>query len=706
MDTLNEKQLEAVKCTEGYVRVIAGPGSGKTRVLAHRFAYLVNELGVSANSILAITFTNKAAKEMKQRIEELICEPVGDYVCTIHSFCKTFLREEIFRLNLPKNFDIMDETDCVDLLKEIFAELHIPTTGPNGIRYSDALKDIRIKKKSGCINYMEYMDDVNRHCPPNWDKIFTAYIVKQRKYNKLDFSDLIYLTLYVLKKYPVVLKKWGERIVYVLVDETQDNSDNQWQIAYKISEPNQNLFVVGDPDQAIYLWRGAAPSYLIDMNAAYPATKTIILDSNYRSYQSILTASNNLIYNNKNRLEKEMKAMRAGDSTVWWHHAKSEKEETEWIVKKIKEIYTKEGTYNNTAILYRSSNSSRLIEQILAQNKIPYIIYGGTRFFEREEIKDTIAYIKLIELDDNMSFLRIINKPKRKLGPSFVDTVKKLAEVNDCSLFEALSQNLSNPRLDKPEARWFCRFINDCRALKTEFSISDIAEYILDTSGIRTTLKNNGDEERMENLKELVNAIKFYEEEHEGENITFASYIQDIALLTNMDYQREQDWLRIMTIHQSKGLEFPNVFISGLSEGIFPNSKTLRGGDLALEEERRVMYVAMTRAKDNLYFTDSEGYNATTGDAKQVSRFIYECKIAKLTPESVPVTGRPRKPNIRIPLNRELPQYNIGDKIFHHLFEWGQIVGISDDELSYKIEFEHSGFKLIRIGTIFEKVIK
>lgn len=703
MDELNENQLRAVKTTEGYIRVIAGPGSGKTRTIAHRFAYLVNYLGIAANSILAVTFTNKAAKEMKNRIETLIGEPVGDSVCTFHSFCKNFLREEIYSLNMPKNFDIIDETDSIELLKEIFRELNIPTTGPGGIKFDVALANIRKGKDELYPNYMEYMDDINRLCPQNWDKIFTAFIVKQRKYNKLDFSDLIFLTLYILNHCPDVQKKWSRRIVYVLVDETQDNSKNQWLIANKLSEINKNLFVVGDPDQSIYSWRGAAPMYLVEMESTYPSLQTILLNTNYRSYQSILTASDNLIQNNANRVDKTMTATREGESPVLWHHASSEKDEFVWIINRIKHLHQTGVSYNDMAVLYRSSYLSRGIEQALMKEKLPYLVYGGVRFFEREEIKDAIAYIKLIELDDDLSFLRIVNKPKRGLGPSFVDTIKRIAEENDVSLFETLSSNLSHNKLDRGEAHKFCKFINECRALKTEFSISDMTEYILDASGLRMTLKNNGDEERMENLKELINSIKFYEEEHDGDEITFSTYLQDIALLTNMDYRKEHDNLRLMTIHQSKGLEFNSVFICGLSEGNMPNAKALRTGELGLEEERRLMYVAMTRAKNNLFLSDSEGMTRT-GDTKTPSRFIYEIKTFIKTPESVEVSAQkinPFKPRMNDPI--EIAK--VGDEIFHHLFERGTIVGYSDDGLNYQIEFEHSGFKLIKMSTIFEKII-
>lgn len=703
MDNLNDKQLQAVKTTEGYIRVIAGPGSGKTRTIAHRFSYLVNDLGISSNSILALTFTNKAAKEMKNRIEALIDEPVGDFVCTFHSFCKSFLREEIYRLNMPKNFDILDESDCISLLKEIFRELKIPTTGSKSVKYTDALKGIRLCKKEKYSNYMEYLDDINRMCPTKWDNIFTSFIVKQRKYNKLDFSDLIFLTKYILNKYPEVLKKWSRRIVYVLVDESQDNSDNQWDIASKLSEINGNLFVVGDPDQSIYLWRGANPMNLVNMDDVYPNVETILLDINYRSLQSILTASDNLIKNNLCRVDKTMVAARVGNGKILWHHANSEQDEAKWIISKIKGLHEAGISYSDIAILYRSSYSSQVIEQTLMREKLPYLVYGGVRFFEREEIKDIIAYLKLIEIDDDFSFIRIINKPKRGLGPSFVDTIKKIAEEEESSLFEALCSNLYNSKLDRDEARKFCKFVKECRILKSEFPISDMVEYILDTSGIRETLKNNGDEERMENLKEFVNSIKLYEEEHEGEEITFSNYLQDIALLTNMDYRKENDNLRIMTIHQSKGLEFKNVFIFNLSEGNMPNAKALRKGIMGLEEERRLMYVAMTRAKDCLYLSDSEGVNRL-GDAKIPSRFIYECKTYEMTPESVPVKvnqNKPFAPNSTKPVEIA----NIGDEVFHHLFERGRVVGYSDDGQSYQIEFEHSGFKIIKLTTRFEKII-
>lgn len=414
MEELNEKQREAVFSTEGYVRVVAGAGSGKTKTIAHRFAYLVNELGISPNSILCVTFTNKAAKEMRERVERLINQPVGEYICTYHSFCLKFLREEIFHLNLAPNFSVMDETDSLDILKEVYPELRLT---PTERKYSVSKSEIREKKRD-YPDYIYYFDDKEQSKPTYWSRIFSAFITKQRKYNMLDYDDLIYFTLHILNTFKDVVDKWNKRINYIMIDESQDNNEKNWAIVEKLSEINENLFAVGDPDQSIYGWRGARPHLFTDFNKRHPKCKDIILDINYRSLQSILTASDYVVKNNNNRVDKNMTANREGSTKVVWHHSSSEVEEAAWISRRIIKIHESGGSYKDSAILYRSNYNSREIENSLRRHKIPYLIYGGTRFFERTEIKDTLAYLKLIEFNDDFSFLRAINSPKRGLGDS------------------------------------------------------------------------------------------------------------------------------------------------------------------------------------------------------------------------------------------------------------------------------------------------
>nr|DAI10582.1 MAG TPA: REP HELICASE [Caudoviricetes sp.] len=700
---LNENQIEAIKSTEGYVRVIAGPGSGKTRTIACRYAYMVNKLGISPSNILCITFTNKAAKEMKYRIEKYIGKDrVGDFVCTFHSFCLKFLREEIYRLNLASNFTIMDGEDQLNVLKEIYPELSIP---PTENKYKKSAEEIK-EKKMKFPDYIYYFDDKLQKKPTYWSRIFSAFISRQRKYNMLDFDDLIYFTLHILGNHEDVLKKWSEKISYIMVDETQDNDMKQWNIADKLSEINKNLFVVGDPDQAIYGWRGARFEKLLNFDKTHIPCKDIILNDNYRSLKSVLTASNNLIKNNKLRFDKDMIPHRLQGNSVIWHHASNSSDESGWIVKNIERIKKDGDRYRDIAVLYRNSYSSRTLEQNLIKGKIPYIVYGGIRFFERAEIKDVISYLRMLVSDDDFSFLRVINSPKRGLGNVFIGKVKEKAELCGTSLFNALNENLNSREFNKEGAKSFCRLINECRKMKDVFSISDIIEYLIDESGIRKTLKDDGDEERMENLKELVSSAKLYEEEHTGSYISLETYLQDVALYTNLDYKKDTDSVSIMTIHQAKGLEFKNIFIYDVSDGAIPNYRSLReGGKSACEEERRLMYVAMTRAKDNLYITDSLGSSISYGD-KVPSRFISEIGEYQMSEESIPVDMKSIEYDI-ISFKKNQKEYehkfNNNEIVVHPIFGTGQILSVEDYGY-YIINFFNYGKRKIRFD--FEGLTK
>lgn len=693
-DELNPKQEEAVKSTEGYVRVIAGAGSGKTRVIAHRFAYMVNELGISPGSILCITFTNKAAREMRNRIESLIGEGrVGDFVCTYHSFCLKFLREEIYRMNLANNFSIMDESDQLDVLKEIYPELRLTATER---KYKSALREIREKKKD-FSDYIYYFDDKEQRKPVYWSRIFSAFITRQRKYNMLDYDDLIYFTLHILNTKDGVLEKWSKRINYIMVDEAQDSNKKNWAIVDKLSEINKNLFVVGDPDQAIYGWRGAMVDLFVGFPDLHTPCKDVVLDINYRSFQEILTASDNLIKNNLERVKKNMTANRGESVPVIWHHASSESSESDWICRKIEELKKNGENYNDIATLYRSNYSSRYIEQAFMKHKIPYAVYGGKRFFERAEIKSTLSYLSLIEFGDDFSFMKCINTPKRGLGSAYLNRIKDMAEKQGNRLYDTMRDNMHLEVLRRPSAVFFCKLINECRKMKEIFSVSDMMEYVIDESGLRKTLKDDGDEDRMNNLKELVVSAKLYEEYHNGENISLESYLQDMSLFTNMDYKKDIDCVKIMTVHQSKGLEFKNVFVCNLSEGSLPNYKALRDGNrIGLEEERRIMYVAMTRSKDRLFLTDSCGYNSLSGDQKVSSRFIHECGTVEIDKDSAPISDKKvyvKKDNNASSIS---PKFSIGECVNHPLLGYGNITNLLEEESCYEIMFDGCGIRKIR----------
>jgi DNA helicase-2/ATP-dependent DNA helicase PcrA len=574
----------------------------------------------------------------------------------------------------------------------VYKDLHLDATRQ---KYNEALNSIHDVKKIS--NYMIYLSDSRRATPASWTSVFTSFIVKQRKYNKLTFEDLILITIYILQKFEDVRAKWQNKYAYVMVDEGQDNNENNWDIASVLSGLYHNLMVVGDPDQSIYGWRGARADLLTNMEEMFPSVQTIILNQNYRSYNSVLLASNHLIQNNTERIPKDMVAVREGQGDLIWHHAPTEAAESAWICKQIRKLSEKDVPLSEIAVLYRIASCSRVLEESLVKEHIPYIVYGGVRFYERREIKDVIAYLKLIAFDDDLSFKRIINTPKRSLGPAFVDRLQKKADAEGTSLYKTLNSHLAEADFRRDSAKAFCELIDSCRSFVNEFTISDIVEYLLDASGIRKTLVNEGDDERMDSLKELISSIKDYEEAHADEDVSLQNYLQEIALYTNLDRKdKSSAYVKLMTIHQAKGLEFSDVFICAATEGVIPAKKSL-DVEMGIEEERRVMYVAMTRAKNNLYVTDSDGYSPENVAEKQPSRFIAESKLFKMSDESV-------APSFKRRTGWQVAQSSGGDRcvlepgyrVKHPSYGWGTVRQVTQDNESYMIEFEHYGIRSVR----------
>jgi len=628
-DGLNKNQIEAVKATEKYVKIIAGAGSGKTRVIANRYAYIVESLGISPSNILCVTFTNRAAREMKTRIHKLLSnKPANDFICTYHAFCLKILKEEIFRINYPKTFSIIDSEDQKDILKDVYEKLEIKSTE---ITYKEALKLIREFKALQSDYMSRYVlsslnvENNNNNSLKN--NIIIEYIKNQKKYFALDFDDLMIFALYILNHFDDALIKWSGKLHYIMVDEVQDNSLRQWSLLKLLSNGHENVMLVGDPDQSIYEWRGANPAILVKFGVGHPDVKHIILDQNYRSTSQILNIANSLIAKNKVRISKNMFTINPKVAKVIHYHAKTVEEESKWVVKIIKEKLDDGLSIERCAILYRASFITRPFEQALIDEKIPYIIYGGIRFFERKEIKDSIAYLRLIAYNDDLSFKRIINNPKRKLGKVFINKVKEFSEINNCSLLEALQRNINDEKLDRKNAREFLKMIKKFRGEAEKMKISDLLHFVLTESGLMQSIRLDGDEERIENIEELQQSVRFFEESNTNEeHILLSDYLQEIALYTNIDYKNDKNYLKLMTIHQSKGMEFNTVFVVGMSEGIFPSHRSIRERKMkALEEERRLAYVAITRAEDELYLTESEGLNYNTG-YKYPSRFIFEIK--------------------------------------------------------------------------------
>ena len=685
---LNKRQQQAVEATEGRVRVVAGAGSGKTRVLAHRYAFIVNEIGISPGNILCLTFTNKAAQEMKKRISTMVDRgSVNDFICTIHSFCAKFLRKEIYRIGYPRNFLIIDEEDGKTLARQAMQEFGIDRRKTTAERF---LKQVAAYKGYAPTQYIQnhLLPCASSHA----SDATIRYLRLQLKQYALDYDDLLYFTLYILGHFPDARKEWTEKLNYVMVDEVQDCTGDDWKLLHAITEHHGNLFVVGDPDQAIYEWRGANPKIFVD----FKAHTDVILNENYRSTPDILDVANHIIDHNKNRVKKDLFTVKLNERQVVHLHSKSEKDEAEAIAARIEEGVKEGMTHSQFAILYRSSFLSRHLEQALLKRHIPYSVWGGVRFFERKEIKDVISYLRLVASDaDDMSFARVVNLPARKFGEVSMKTLSKIAEEEGVSLMEALRRHIDEKPFNKPAMYKFLQLIDEARSRVPVMSVSEITDWLMNVSGLSDLYRTDEEEERLENITELINSMKEFEAGRIDEgDADLVSYLQEIALYTNVDRSNDSERVRMMTIHQSKGLEFPEVFVVGLTEGIFPNHRSIRerrqDGE---EEERRLMYVAVTRAEKMLWLCESEGYMNENGALKFPSRFLSEVpegmlKIeGKLDPMLLEGTkGLVKMLNEELGEGAEAPMTN-GTRVRHKIFGEGIIEGYDPMAKSYKVRF-------------------
>lgn len=697
---LNPRQLQAVEATEGRVRVVAGAGSGKTRVLAHRFAYIVNELGVSASNILCLTFTNKAAQEMKHRISSMVdAGSVNDFVCTIHSFCVKFLRREIYRIGYPKNFMILDEEDAKQLAKQALDDYGIDRKKTTAERF---LKNIAALKGYDPNAYIhKYL--LPGSAPETTDEK-ERYLKLQLKQYALDYDDLIYFTIYILNHFDEARQYWTDKLNYIMVDEVQDLSGDDWKLLHILASCHGNLFVVGDPDQAIYEWRGGNPKIFVDFKAA----TDIILNENYRSTPDILDAANQIIANNHNRVAKELFTTRLNEHRVVYRHHKSEKEEASTIAQTIADEIKKGAQYSDFAVVYRSSFLSRNIEQALLREKIPYTVWGGVRFFERKEIKDVISYLRLISSDsDDISFTRIVNVPARKFGSVTLSRLRLLAEEESDHLYPTLLRHIDDKNFNRPQIREFISLIESARSIAPDTPVSELTDWMMSRSGLSDMYRTDHSEDRLENISELINSMKEFELTRFDEDETDVShYLQEISLYTDRDFAKDGSNVRLMTIHQSKGLEFPQVFITGLTEGVFPNHRSIRerrkDGE---EEERRLMYVAATRACDILYLSESEGYINDTGALKYPSRFIGEIDTSLLQIEGNPDPALLEGTRNAVKLlNDELygstdRKFTAGTEVIHKVFGKGIIENYDAVAKSYRVRFGE------KVRNLIEKVI-
>ena len=633
LEGLNDKQYEAVVNTDGPCLVIAGAGSGKTKVLTHKIAYLLEEKDVKPWNILAITFTNKAANEMKERVENLVGEAAKDmWIGTFHSICVKILRRFIDRIGFDHSFVIFDTSDQRTLIKECLKDLQIDdkmfTDRIVQFEISNAKNDMREPEEYEAISKGDYRKE----------KIASVYRLYQKRLkenNAIDFDDIINYTIKIFKENEDVLEYYTNKFNYILVDEYQDTNKSQFTLIRLLADAHGNITVVGDNDQGIYSFRGADISNILNFEKDFKGTKIIKLEQNYRCTQNILNAANSVIKNNEVKYKKKLWTENEEGSLPTFHVSDDEYDEGRYIVEEINHLRREEYyKYSDFAVLYRMNSQSRAIEEILRREDIPYKIVGGLKFYERKEIKDIIAYLRLINnTSDNLALKRIINEPKRGIGKTSLDKIQAISEQTGIPMYEIIKEadQYGLARV-YTNAQSFISVIEDLISKKDEYTITELIKHTLNETGYTKALEEENSieaENRIENLEEFLTvAVQFEEEEAEND---LSSFLEGITLSSDIDgMNEEEESVTLMTLHSAKGLEFPVVFLVGMEEGIFPGYKSI-GEPKELEEERRLCYVGITRAKNNLFLTCSRQrtmFGSTS--CNPVSRFVKEIPKAML----------------------------------------------------------------------------
>ena len=696
LSRLNQAQREAVTSTEGFIRVIAGAGSGKTRALSHRFAYLVNELGILPGNILCVTFTNKSANEMRQRIHSLTGDNDTGYINTFHGFCVSVLQEDSHAVQYPKSFLVLDNSDIDAMLKIIYEERGLTLRNMTFSKARDMIEMRKLVKEpeyyldmikmSVDTLYEKYMESTEAS-----DMIFYGYLYQAKKCFGLDYNDLIKFTLYIFDENADIRRKWQKRLEYIMIDEFQDIDALQYKLMSVLCDYHKNLFIVGDPDQTIYTWRGANVRYLLDFDKEYPQTKTIMMMQNYRSTPEILNVANSLIDKNRVRMKKDLLPMLAHGKKVVCHHAPNSEAEAKWIVERMQGLHEEGIPYRDITILYRAHYITRTLEEVFLKEKIPYTIYSGVPFFGRMEIKDALCYMRMIAFKDDLSFMRIANVPKRNIGQRRMRFIQEYAAQNNCNLYDALCRNLDQDIFKGTKADKFVSLIEGFASNYADRPISEVLTDILDKSGYEAMLRTEGSQERLDNLAELKQSVYEYEVSC-GEEVTLEHYLNHIALFTNSDAEENKDKVKMMTVHASKGLEFPYVFLCGMNEGIFPSRKitTLEG----MEEERRLAFVAVTRAEKGLFLSEADGRNFDSSP-RYPSRFLLDIDDRYLEYTQKPNDGLIH--DARLYINHKIccmenaekgNEFSVSEKVKHSVFGEGTIIGIDQEQGAYQIQFE------------------
>ena len=694
INKLNPAQLEAVTTTEGFVRVIAGAGSGKTRALSNRFAYLVNELGILPGNILCVTFTNKAANEMRQRIHNLTGDNDTGYINTFHGFCVSVLQEDSFAVQYPKSFLVLDNSDIDSMLKIIYEERGLTL---RDMTFSKARDMIEIQKLFKKLEY--YLDMITMSLDTLHEKylqatatddvIFYGYLYQEKCFG-LDYNDLIKFSLYIFKENPEIRLKWQQRLEYIMIDEFQDIDGLQYELMEVLCDYHRNLFIVGDPDQTVYTWRGANVKYLLDFDRQYPTTKTIMMMQNYRSTPQILAVANSLIDKNRSRIKKALIPVLPDGASVLCHHAVNAEKEAEWIAFQMQELHDAGIPYRDMTVLYRAHYVTRTIEEIFQKRKIPYTIYSGVQFFGRMEIKDALSYLRMIALKDDLSFRRIVNVPKRNMGERRMRFLEDYAANQHCTLYEALCRTLDDDIFKGTKAAGFVKLVESFAADYAERPVSELLSAVLNASRYEEMLRTEGSQERLDNLAELKQSVYEYETAC-GEEATLEHYLAHVALFTNSDAGEAGDKVKLMTVHAAKGLEFPYVFLCEMNEGIFPSRKTntLPG----MEEERRLAFVAMTRAEKRLYLSEAKGRNID-GSPRYPSRFILDVAPELLEHTEPPEEGLIKEARDYIKASekylpeKEAESFAIGQRVRHAIIGLGTVVDVDTAKGAHIVRFD------------------
>ena len=734
-DTLNDKQREAVLCTEGPLLILAGAGSGKTRVLTHRIAYLIEECGVNPWNILAITFTNKAAGEMRERVDKIVGFGSDSvWVSTFHSTCVRILRRHIDLLGYDTNFTIYDTDDQKSVMKDVIRSLDLDPKIYKERTFLGVIshaKDELISPEEFMINAgLDYKQQL-------YGRAYREYQLALKKNNALDFDDLIVKTVELFRSHPEVLDYYQERFKYIMVDEYQDTNTAQFKFVSLLAQKYQNLCVVGDDDQSIYKFRGANIGNILNFEKVFPDATVIKLEQNYRSTGNILYAANAVISNNIGRKDKRLWTQSEDGEGIYFRQFYNGYEEAEYVAEQIrKSVRQCDSRYQDHAILYRTNAQSRLFEEQFIRDNIPYRLIGGINFYARKEIKDLLSYLKTIDNGvDDLAVKRIINVPKRGIGLTTIDKVQKFANEHEMSFFEVLEHADAISELGRSASKLknFALTIQSFRAKAEELSLKELMEDILEVTGYRRELELEGTDEadaRIENIDELISKVTSYEDNCIDEPSTLSGFLEEVALVADIDsVDDDENRVLLMTLHSAKGLEFPYVYLTGMEDGIFPSYMSIAADNPReeIEEERRLCYVGITRAMKKLTMTAARmrmirgenQFNAISRFMKEIPKDYLErgCEVRKEKTEEMPKNDswreikrtfqeKPKAVQQFTVTKAASLEYGVGDRVRHMKFGEGTVADITEGGRDYEVAVDFDNFGRKKMFASFAKLKK